>query len=165
MTTRSDVTKPNHSWPWTTPLRCPSLCDVQLHVSPPVYHGCGGRTREACQEACRANIAFRSFPDTWCRFPALCRGGRKEGSVGQPNAAAWTKRIEPPWSKVGLFIHSLLRRSSSTGISIIGNFTVFDDLCIIRAPNFPGNFMVKSAYYIQFYGTCIALLANNQGRI
>ena len=41
-------------------------------------------------------------------------GRREKGRLGQLNAATWTKGTESPWSTVGLFIHSLLRRSSTT---------------------------------------------------
>jgi len=127
-------------WPWTTSLaRCQSPCGVQftVHTSTlPVYHGCGGRTR----------------------------GGGEDGRLGQSNAAIWTKGTEPPWSIhpfVGLFIHSLLHRSNTTGISIINNFTVFDDCSIwnklqnISRPMYNTHpwlsrqfYGQKSAYYI-----------------
>jgi len=74
-------------------------------------------------------VTFSShvFPLRLSRVWRLDAGGGEEGRLGQSNAATWSKGTEPPWSSVGLFIHSLLRRSSRTSISIIGNFTIFDN--------------------------------------
>jgi len=89
-------------WPWTTALpRRPSVTVWRsVRTSPPPL------------------LSRLWWPDA---------GGGEEGRLGQSNAATWTKVTESPWSSVGLFIYSLLCQSSSTGISIIGNFTIFHD--------------------------------------
>jgi len=69
-----------------------------VHTSPLlVYHGCGGRTRGGER---RADSAIQMLQHE-------LKGPSRLG----------------PRSTVGLFIHSSLRRSSTTGISIIGNIT------------------------------------------
>jgi len=77
------------------------------------------------------DVQFTRLPSPAITAVAARRGrGDWRSRFSQSSAATRTKGTEPPWSIhpfVGLFIHSLLGWSSTTGISIINNFTVFDD--------------------------------------